>query len=57
MASLSLMHCAHTADTRSATIFILNGAPQALVGCLGPKIEKDKATEGHFVPPANERQG
>jgi hypothetical protein len=35
MASLSLMHRAHTADTRPATIFIHNGAPQALVGCLG----------------------
>jgi hypothetical protein len=28
-----LMHCAHSADTRPATIFIHNGAPQALVGC------------------------
>ena len=27
------MHCAHSADTRPAAIFIHNGAPQALVGC------------------------
>jgi hypothetical protein len=31
----SFMHCAHSADTRLATIFIHNGAPQALVSCLG----------------------
>ena len=28
------MHCAHSADTRPAAVFIHNGAPQALVGCL-----------------------
>ena len=31
------MHRAHNADTGPATIFIHNGAPQALVGCLGHK--------------------
>ena len=30
MASSSLMHCAHSADTRPAAIFIDNDAPQAL---------------------------
>ncbi len=32
MAGRSIMHRAHTADIRPATIFIHNGAPQALVG-------------------------
>ena len=27
------MHCAHSADTRPAVIFIHYGSPQALVGC------------------------
>jgi hypothetical protein len=26
------MHCAHSAETRPAAIFIHNGAPQALIG-------------------------
>jgi hypothetical protein len=29
------MHLAHTADTPPATIFIHNGAPQALAGSQG----------------------
>ncbi len=40
MAGCSLMHPAHTANTRADLIFIHNGAPQALVGCqalgIGP---------------------
>jgi hypothetical protein len=40
-----LMHCAHSADTRPVTIFIYNGAPQALVGCLeGPLSEAERTT-------------
>ena len=36
------MHRAHTAGTGPATIFIHNGAPQALVGCY----ENNRAGRG-----------
>jgi hypothetical protein len=43
------MHRAHTADTRPATIFINNGAPQALVGSQG----RGEAPAEAFRPPSD----
>ena len=44
------MHRAHTADTRPATIFIHNGAPQALVG--SQELTSDwYPIRGHLAPP------
>ena len=41
------MHRAHTADTRPATIFIHNGAPQALVGSQGGnRVEEGRCLSG-----------
>ena len=38
------MHRAHTADAGPATIFIHNGAPQALVGCQASERFDDGKT-------------
>jgi hypothetical protein len=46
MASFSLMHRAHTADP--ATIFIHNGAPQALIGSQGGVGAMPQSAAGYF---------
>ena len=57
MDGCSLMHPAHTANTRADLIFIHNGAPQALVGCQAAERRASSAAHPRFARATRGRSG